>query len=173
MDRKKLLWILVLVPFLWQSPLFMGLAQSQSNPSLGGLTSMYVRVQPQEGSQETTGINLDQLRADTEEQLSKAGITILPQQEFERLQRSRGYPLALLDVDIGVFPIQGVDLKMYSISIRVRQSVFLSRKPVIRLWAPTWEMRDTGTTDDVASIPERVRGAVSRLVGDYQSENPK
>jgi len=49
----------------------------------------------------------------------------------------------------------------------------LARKPIVKVLAPTWEFSDTGAAKDLAGLKERVMMAVSALVRDLQSSNPK
>ena len=174
MNLRRTLSVAALV-FLFLTPHFFNQpARAQSNPSLGGLTSMFVRVNPEEPSgEQTAGVDEKQVKSDTERQLAEGGIKVLSEQEFARLQRSRGYPLALVDVVSKLFPVKGTDSRIYFVDVKVRQLVFLSRKPVVRLWAATWEMRDIGITADMDLVREKVRDAVSQLVSDYQAENQR
>lgn len=173
MTEKRLSLVTLLLLFVtpgFLSPVF---AQNATSDSLFGLKAVRVEVRPMEGSDERVQeIDLPQVLAQTEAQLSEAGLTILPEDEYLRLRRSVRYPLALVEILVGVFPIQDSELVMYAGHVRLNQTVYMSRRPVVKFLAPTWEVRDFGSTSDLPSLRGRIKEVVSRLVQDYQSAGP-
>ena len=151
------------------------LAQGGGNPGLEGLTSIYVHVLPHEGpgdhQKEMEGYRL---RYEVERRLSDAGMKILSEEEFQRLLPSRGYPLALVELRTKTVPVpvKDLDVLVFTVILKLRQSVMLARKPIVKVLAPTWELSDTGAAKDLAGMKERVMMAVSALVRDLQSSNP-
>jgi len=151
-------------------------AQGGSNPGLEGLTSIYVQVLPHDGpgdhQKEMGGYRLGY---EVERRLSDAGMKILSEEEFQRFLPSRGYPLALVELRTKTVPVpaKDLDVMVFTVTLKLRQSVMLARKPIVKVLAPTWELSDTGAAKDLATVRERVMTAVASLVRDLQSANPK
>jgi hypothetical protein len=108
-----------------------------------------------------------------ERKLAETSLKLVSKDEFDRLISSRGYPIALLDLEVRTGKISGVDFKTYYISLKLLQVAYVARKPVLRFMASTWDMVDTGTADNLNAVKERARQAVARFVDDYNEENPK
>lgn len=176
MDTKKLGLagaLMLLLTATWASPAF---AQGGGNTGLEGLTSIYVHVLPHDGpgdhQKEWEGYRL---RYEVEERLSGAGMKILSEEEFQRLLPSRGYPLALVELRTKTVPvpIKDLDVLVFTVTVKLRQSVTLVRKPVIKVLAPTWELSDTGAAKDLATVKDRAMAAVEALARDLQASNPR
>ena len=172
MDKKKLLFLVMLA--LLVSPVLNAHAQKMGDQLLAGLTTVYLRVQySDESGMKATGTESSQLISDTERQLTDAGLKIVSSSDFDRLIASRGYPIAMLDVEVRLGKVRDMDLKIYNLSVRLRQLSYIARMPTLRFMGGTWDIMDTGTLDDFAFLRQRLSGIISRLVGDYKSENPK
>jgi len=172
MDKKKLFFFVILS--LLVSPVFDAHAQKMGDQLLAGLTTVYLRVQYSDDSgMKATGAESSQLVSDTERQLSEAGLKIVSSSEFDRLIASRGYPIALLDVEVRIAKVKDMDLKVYNLSVRLRQLAYISRKPTLRFLGGTWDITDYGTMDDFSFVKQRLNAVITRLVSDYKSENPK
>ncbi|MCJ7775747.1 MAG: hypothetical protein MUP08_05110, partial [Desulfobulbaceae bacterium] len=63
--------------------------------------------------------------------------------------------------------------KLYSIIIRFSQIAFLSRAPVIKLFAPTWESQTIGYSGDLSVVTEGVKAGVEEFISAYMSVNSK
>src|SRR5512137_927813 len=99
MDKKKLIFFVMVT--LLVSPVLNAHAQKMGDQLLAGLTTVNLRVQySDESGMKATGTESSQLVSDTERQLSDAGLKIVSPSEFDRLVASRGYPIALLDVEV-------------------------------------------------------------------------
>jgi hypothetical protein len=105
--------------------------------------------------------------------LNDSGIKVVPMDEFERLVASRSYPIALLDMELRTSKMPDSELKMYILLIKVRQAVFLSRKPVVRVMATSWESIDFGAAKEFPFVRGVAKDAVARFVQDLQAQNPK
>ena len=170
--RSCLCWVLML--FLLMIPGPAALAQKQADSSLEGLTTIHVRVQLKSDSDgKGSGLTADALRGDAEGVLADAGMKVIPQDEFERLLRSRGYPVALFDLDARVTKLSDMDFHIYNLNFKVRQAALLVRKPVVKFLAPTWELNSFGTTDSPPTLREKVKQAATQFVQDFKAENPK
>lgn len=147
---------------------------SGADNALAGLTTFYPRVQVyDDGTAKEAGQAVSQLQSDLERMLSDAGYKLVAMDEFERLVASRSYPIALLDVEARMSTIPNSELKAYILSVKVRQAVYLARKPVVRFMASSWESTDFGAAQDFGFVRGVARDAVGRFVQDLQAQNPK
>jgi hypothetical protein len=120
-----------------------------------------------------TGMESSQLISDAQRQLTDAGLKIVSSSEFDRLIASRGYPVAMLDIEVRLAKVPDMELKVYNLSVRLRQLAYIARMPTLRFLGGTWDVADAGTLDDFAFLRQRVNAIISNLVSDYKSENPK
>jgi hypothetical protein len=172
MDKKKLVFVVMLA--LLVSPVLNAHAQKMGDQLLAGLTTVHLRVQySDESGLKATGTESSQLVSDTERQLSDAGLKVVSSGEFDRLIASRGYPIALLDVEVRLAKVGDTDLKIYNLSVRLRQLSYIARMPTLRFLGGTWDITDSGTVDNFSFVRQRLSGIISNLVSDYKSENPK
>jgi hypothetical protein len=172
MGKKKLFFFVILS--LLVSPVFDAHAQKMGDQLLAGLTTVYLRVQYSDDSgMKATGAESSQLVSDTERQLSEAGLKIVSSSEFDRLIASRGYPIALLDVEVRIAKVKDMDLKVYNLSVKLRQLAYIARMPTLKFLGGTWDITDYGTMDDFSFVKQRLNALITRLVSDYKSENPK
>ena len=173
MRKRTCQWV-VLMLLLLMMPGPAALAQRQAESSLEGLTTVHVRVQLKTDSNgKGSGLTSEQLQGDAETLLSDAGMKVVPQDEFERLLRSRGYPVALFDLDAQTTKMNDMDLHIYNFNFKARQAALLVRKPVVKFMAPTWELNSFGTTDSLPKLREKVRQAVTQFIQDFKAENAK
>jgi hypothetical protein len=150
-------------------------ASDDSEPgsfTLEGIKNIYVRV-AMDPEIETKGLGADQLKKDTEQQLREAGIKILNEGDFSRLKGSVRYPLAGLDVIITLIDIQEMELDIYDIEVKIRQVVFLARRPVIKILAPTWKDQTVFQSNSLGLIREKLKESVDKFLDAYLSVNPK
>lgn len=172
MGKKKLFFFVILS--LLVSPVFDAHAQKMGDELLGGLTTVCLRVQySDESGLKATGTESNQLVSDTERQLSDAGLKVVSSSEFDRLIASRGYPIALLDVEVRIAKVKDMDLKVYNLSVKLRQLAYIARMPTLRFLGGTWDITDYGTMDDFSFVKQRLNALITRLVSDFKSENPK
>jgi hypothetical protein len=174
MLRKRSCLCCILMLLLLMIPGPAALAQKQADSSLEGLTTIHVRIQLKSDSDgKSSGLKPEQLQGDAESVLADAGMKVIPQDEFERLLRSRGYPVALFDMDARVTKLNDMDLYVYNFNFKVRQAALLVRKPVVKFLAPTWELNSFGTTDSLPTLREKVKQAATQFIQDFKAENPK
>jgi hypothetical protein len=172
MDKKKLFFLVMLT--LLVSPVLNAHAQKMGDQLLAGLTTVFLRVQySDESGLKSTGTESNQLVSDTERQLTDAGLKVVSSSEFDRLIASRGYPIALLDVEVRLAKVADMDLKIYNLSVRLRQLSYIARMPTLRFLGGTWDVTDYGTLDNFSFVRQRLNAVITRLVSDYKSENPK
>ncbi len=142
-------------------------------PVLGGLKSVYVQVEPVSPETQQKGIAAAQLRRDMERQLSKAGIKLLSEREFNNFRLTGSYPLARLDISVTIdeLDVAGTSLNVNLIVVTARQQAFLGRKPAIRFFATTWQRQEISYSNDVADVHEVLRGLVNEFISAYNSAN--
>jgi len=138
---------------------------------LEGLRKLYVQVLLSGSGLESLQLSGDRLKMRLEKHLQQAGFETLPEGEYQRLKVARSSPLGRFTLILSGLKGAETDLIACSIISRVDQVVFLSRKPVIKLMAPTWERRILGFFHDADSIQGRVLDAVDEFVRSYQSAN--
>jgi hypothetical protein len=139
--------------------------------TLEGLKSVNVRISPIPQELEEKGLVGEDLKSNIEVQLKKARITVLSENEFERLRRSERYPLAVLDVALVIFEVNS--LIIFAANLRVLQLAQLPRRGVIKLFAPTWEKREIGTINNLEEIEDILSGLVDQFIDDFYSTNPR
>ena len=176
MDRKlRWLAILIMVLFVGRVDAFakVGVYSEMNSETLRGVRSIYVRVAPIDSKIEQEGFTTAQILRDTERQLQSEGIKLLPEEEFNRLRRTRNYPLGRLEIIVTVKDITEGNGKIYNIIVRFSQIVFLSRAPVIKLFAPTWESQTIGCSGDLSAVTEGVKARIEEFISAYMSANSK
>ena len=174
MDKKIIPWVTALALLLLGTLAATGYAQKMAPDILAGLTTAHVRVSYfEEGAPKESGQEKQQLASDLERQLAETDLKLVSKDEFDRLISSRGYPIALLDLEVRMGKISGVEFKLYHVGLKLQQVCYVARKPVLRFMAPTWDITASGTADDFNAVKGRVSEAVARFVDDYNAENPK
>ena len=174
---KTMRWFafLIIVLFVWMGDAF-ALARGAGEidgTTLRGIKSIYVQISPINAGIAQEGLSTAKIQRDTERQLEKAGIKLLSEKEFIRLKQPRNYPLGRLEVILTIKDTKEDNGKIYNISVRLTQIVFLSRAPVIKLFAPTWESTIIGYSHNLDVISDGVREGVEEFINAYLSVNPK
>jgi len=143
-------------------------------PILGGLKGVYLQVEPLSPETQGKGIDPAQISRDTERQLTKAGITLLSERQFNNFRLTGSYPLARLEIDINIDEIEVADtrLNVNLIVVRARQQALLGRKPAIRFFAITWQRQQITYSNDVADVHSALREIVNEFISAYNSANP-
>jgi len=152
-----------------------GLAADYENftVALNGIKKLYVNVKPIDNPIVTeAGIDESQIKELAEQQLRKAGIQLLSQEEYNRYKMTLNYPLALLEMRLTVREIEGMDAAIADLTVRVMQVAFLSRKPIIQINAPSWEVREIGFGSDPSFLEKALKKSLDKFIHDYFSENP-
>ncbi len=167
MNKRAILVVFLVAGIILTNPFSFVFAQTNHISTLDGLKSVYVRVAATPGV-----LDAEKLQSTIENLLNDAEIKTLSESEFSRLKGSPRYPMAILDVSATAKRVEGINLIIYNIVVQVRQNVWLSRKPVIKTFAPTWELRETGNTPSVDVVNGRIKALTSRFVSDYHSINP-
>jgi hypothetical protein len=145
---------------------------SDVTATLEGIKVIHVRVSPIDPDLEKGGISQAKILKNAKQQLQRAGIELLSEKDYDRLRAVRNYPLGQLEVAVASKNMGDVDGMIYSVNVRVRQAVFLSRKPIIKVFAPTWEESTIGCTRDLGVVQASVEDAVGKFIEAYLSVNP-
>ena len=149
------------------------MAADNSRAMFQGLSSVYVQVKPLDSKTEQRGVVASQLRKETEQQLKKAGIQVLSDEEFNRLKISLKYPLARLMLSVSMDEIFTEDaaLDVSNITVEVQQAVFLGRNARVSMFATTWE-RNQISFGDSTEVQGKMRAFVAEFISAYTSANP-
>lgn len=142
-----------------------------ASTSLVGLRGLFVEafvIAPPDNA----GISEKEIKGDVERQLSGAGIEILSKEEFDRLGRSLRYPLARFEVSVHISKTGSPEPQVAIVSAVLRQMSQLSRKPVIKYWAPTWESRHILIHSNPENLREYVMKVLEEFISDFRSVNP-
>jgi hypothetical protein len=142
-------------------------------PILGGLKSVYLQIEPLGPGTQEKGLTAAQLRRDTERQLTKAGIKLLSEREFNNFRLTGSYPMARLDISVTIDELQVADtpLSVNFIVVKARQQAFLRRKPAIRFFATTWQRQEINYSSDVADVHAALREIMNEFISAYNSAN--
>ena len=154
-----LLWIIPLISLVIslagpQAPV---LAAHYESPAavVNGIKEIYVSVKPIENPGALgAGMDENQIKALVEQQLRKAGISLLSQEEYDRYKMTLRYPLANLEIRVTVHELEGIDDAVVDLSVRLMQVAFLARKAIVQINAPSWESRDIGVGKNPNFIEE-------------------
>jgi hypothetical protein len=143
-------------------------------PILGGLKSIYVQVEPLNPGTEDKGIAAAQIRKDTERQLTKAGIKLLSEREYNNFRLTGSYPMARLDIAVNIDEIEvgGTPLSVNFILVKARQQAFLRRKPALRFFATTWQRQEINYSSDMADVHGALTEILNEFIAAYNSANP-
>lgn len=175
MGRTRLLLLAVFMASCLGNPASAVFAQNQgAHAALSGLTAIHPVIRYfEDAAPRPRAAAATQLQSDVERILSDNGIAITDSAEFDRLVGARNYPIAMLQLDLRMANHPDQDMKSYLVSCHIRQPVFLSRKPVVRFLATTWESTDFGMTKDVAFARGVAKEALGRFIQEWRAQNPK
>ncbi len=130
--------------------------------SLYGFERVGVLIESLNPVVEKNGLATSRLQADVEEELSKAGIPVLPRSEVGPMD-------PVLYVNVNAHKLD--ELFFYSIHVELHQLVTLAREPSIEIQAPTWNVGSVGSVWSVNLY--QVRGAlkehIKEFIGDYKA----
>jgi hypothetical protein len=174
--RGRRLFIFSLLMSLWLgTPGVPLLAQTQGPEAvLGGLTTVYPVIRyTEDGLTQPVGAARRQIQSDAERLLADAGLNIVDSSEFDRLLGARNFPLALLELEVRISKHPESDLKNYLLSLQIKQAVFLTRKPVVRFLATTWESMAFGAAKDLPFVQGVAKDAMGRFIQEWNAQNAK
>jgi hypothetical protein len=173
MGGKRLCILAVLMPFWLGSPAASLFAQTQgADAALSGLTTLHPVIRyVEEGILRPSDPAARQLQSDVERLLADAGINIVDAAEFDRLLGARSFPVAMLEMDVRMSKHPELDSKNYLLSLHIKQAVFLTRKPVVRFLATTWESTNFGVAKDPAFVRGVARESMGRFIQEWSTQN--
>ncbi len=108
-----------------------------------------------------------------ERQLRKAGVQLLSQEGYDRYKMTLRYPLATLELRLTVHEIEGMDAAIAELRVRVMQVAFLSRRPIVQINAPSWEVQEIGIVRDPSFLDDALKKSLDQFIDDYFSANPR
>ena len=141
--------------------------------SLNLIREIYVSVRPIDNPIVIdAGIDERLIKEMAERQLRKAGIQLLSQEEYNRYKMTLRYPLARLELRLTVHEIEGMDAAIAEFRVRVMQVAFLSRRPIVQINAPSWEVQEIGIVRDSSFLEEALKRSLDEFIDDYFTANP-
>jgi len=144
---------------------------SASDATLTGLKSIYLRVLPRDPTLSKEVQMIREIEKNTMNQVRRAGLEILDQAKFEKLRFSHSYPMALMALSMQLIDIGDPDKAVLFVDLVISQRVLLPRKPVKRIWAPTWERRIVTVYRDIETINRVSKDIVRDFIEAYSSVN--
>lgn len=130
-----------------------------------GIDAMYVVVEDLTKDAIEAGLTRKQIQTDVELKLRQEGIRI------------RSTPVdAFLCVNVNILKILDGSMLANSITVELKQVVFLMRNPKILILATTWSKSMTGYAGEtvfVSSMRQDVSDLVDIFLNDYLAANPK
>jgi hypothetical protein len=173
--RLSLLWCIIIL-FILIVSLPSGFAAANENltVSLNRIREIYVNVKPIDNPIVIdAGIDENLIKDLAERQLRKAGIKLLTQEEYNRYKMTLSYPLARLELRLTVHEIVGMDAVIAELRTRVMQVAFLSRRPIVQINAPSWEVQEIGIVSDPSFVEVALKKSLGQFIEDYFSANPR
>lgn len=141
--------------------------------TLADLKGIYVQIPPVGPEADILGLTPTRIEEVVRKKLERAGIPMLSKSDYDRLKYSRTYPLARLEVYLSAYKINEPELIIYSIRVEIRQVMFLARKPVVRMLAPTWSKEAFGSTPDLDMVLGKLDGLLEGFIEAFFSVNSK
>ena len=138
--------------------------------SLKGLGGLGVVVEDMRAEVERDGLTRDQLQADVELRLRKAGIRVVKRDD---VAATPGAPY--LYVNLNALKDPDVALYVYALGLELTQRVTLVRDPKITVFAATWGVRGVGTIGvrRLGDLRSTVTDYVDRFINAYLEQNPR
>jgi hypothetical protein len=146
-------------------------APASNIDTLKEIKGIYFTVTWQGSEKDQEDFSIGQIEKEVIRRLKQTGVNILPEKEFHRLSRTQRYPLARLDLVILPMEVQEKEIKIYYISLQAVQLVQLLRKPIIKIWAPTWEERAITSGSEQEDIIKTSMDLLERFIHDYRTVN--
>ncbi len=127
--------------------------------SLYGLEGVGVVVEALGQAIEKEGLLTSHLQTDVEEELNRAGITVLLRSEV-------GLADPLLYINVNIHKLD--ELFFYSLHVELHQLVILARDPSIEIQAPTWNVGSIGSVN-LYEIRGAVKEHIKEFIRDYKA----
>ena len=163
--------IMILILITINPPAFGQFKPASSPATLTELKGIYLIVKRPALETEQRGLPVGRIDRDIIRQFKRAGIRLFSEQEYERLSRSQNYPIARLELHVVPLEIEGAGAKIYEFTLQAQQLVRLLRKPVLRIWATTWEKRRIASGSGPEAIQKISRELIDQFIQAYLSVN--
>lgn len=139
--------------------------------TLRGLSGIGVLVERLAPEVEKGGLTSNQLRADAESKLRKAGFKILSREECAK---TPGEPYLYINLNVNVAKTES-DIYPYAIDVMLIQRVSLQRNPGLLTHAVTWSIGGVGSISKpiLNELRDVVQETVDMFIQAFQAENPK
>jgi len=161
---------LVLLLTFFTSPNVSG-TTLDNDATLHGLNGVGVVIENINQETQRDGLDPNQIRADVEIRLRKAGIKVLTGSKY---RKESGLPY--LDVNVSAVKSKKLDLYAYHIAVEVYQLMTLNRDRNIVSFSDTWSTGSTGMVDTAnfsKNVKEEIVDTLDRFVNAYLAMNPE
>lgn len=171
MNKKKMLTGLLAVLLMVGLQTNFAHAGKDGSFTLQGLKAVYV-VEPSMNSElKDQGLNPMAVKNDMEKKLKQAGINVISKTEFDKFSRSETYQLARIDTLLSASRIENTDITLYDVTFQVHQLALLARKPAIKIWSPTWEVRRIMGGSNSTIVTAQIEEAIEEFIRDFRAAN--
>jgi hypothetical protein len=160
---KRYAMAVLLLALVW-APSVLGQTAEAMRRTLKGLKDFNVLIEKLDSEAKDGGLSEEQLKADVEQRLRRAQITV-----------SESSLAAWLYVNVNSMPLKTADSWAFSISIELNQAMTLDRDKSISCLAMTWNMGLIGTRPSrefSSGVREKIGDLVDVFINDYLAENP-
>ncbi len=130
--------------------------------TLRGLPGVMVIVENVRDDAEAAGLNVTDLQKQVELQLGKAGIPIIPHEEW---RETGGRPWLYVSVNT----IKYLAGYFFSLDLQLKQEVSLRRQPSIVTSSATWEIGSVGFIG-TENLHEKVSESLSKFLDEFISD---
>ena len=139
--------------------------------TLRGIKTLHVMIQGLESGLEQYGLTREKLEKDLITKLGMAGIKVVSKKESQMVQ---GAPsLTLMVGALRAFTTKDTEFYFISIIVKLRQNVYLERKPKNRvLGITTWSNTRFGI-NFVQNIRSEVNDSIDKFINTYAAVNSK
>jgi hypothetical protein len=130
--------------------------------TLRGLPGVLVVIENIKDDAQTAGLKVTELQTDVELKLVRAGIRVLPHDEW---RVTPGRPWLYVSVNT----IKHLGSYFFSIDVQLKQDVTLPRQPAIVTSSATWEVGSIGYVQ-MEGLPPKIRESVGSYLDDFVSD---
>lgn len=129
---------------------------SLTRPSIANLPGVYILVESFPENIENLGLTRDEVRLGIQRKIESAGIPVLTREEVVSMV---GTPYLYVNTHILM-----AEKFVYSISVELKQSVYLARLPQETVDATTWSKRYLGISSSLDDVKSRIMDMIDIFI---------
>jgi len=171
-NKKRQALLIAVVLTLMSLPAFVFASDGKNEQeTLHGINELHVIVHDVDMEIEEYGLTREKIQKDFETRLEMAGITVLSEEEDLKVP---GVPFITLTIGtMRAFTTKGSEFYFISILIKLRQNVYLERKPSNRIHGiATWSNTRFGVNFG-QNIRSEVNNAIDQFINAHAAANSK